>query len=217
MSLGSSLKPSSDGGFYVIIYSRMMRRRNLLPAEIMVRDGEKPGALVWGQNSRLRSQQYYDQAGLEAVPTLLGHSLAYPLPAMPVIEQTVLPSELSRRHSTAMDSMMRQVSGMTIAAALSHLADAPRLQETSHLAKANMETPEAAILEGVLLGYDPCCIDVYMATRYDGRRSAGGYGDISPRIDYQAWPNVHILCDSHELEIAAQYPRAPQPADEWWT
>lgn len=177
---------------------------------MLVKNGLKPGTQVWGKNSLERSKSYYDEAGLEAVPDTLGHALAYPTPAAVVIGRTLLSDDLSKYHEM-LGPTLSQIEHMTIARALGHLHDIPRMPSSA----SNMESLEVAVLQGILYGYDPCCIDNYVRSRYLGDHSRNG-SDIYAPINHDTWPDPHILCIDHEGEYSSRYPLPEGPEYSPW-
>lgn len=86
-----------------------------------------------------------------------------------VLARTTLPCipQLQRR----MKKLVIILSNKSVTEALAYINAYPRKDRIyKKVEKWNLERPEMATLEGILLGYPSCCIEYYINTRYLGKR-----------------------------------------------
>jgi hypothetical protein len=162
-------------------------------------DGEKPGTFIDEHPKVVLGKQRFKRSGLEGVA---GHyraiAVAFPRPASEVIRSFALTERLGQ-YSTRMDRVVGEIGDKTIAATLAALDAYPRHFDP----RRNVEEPEVAILEGALLGYNNCCVDYYVATRYEGVPEDPVTTLVTNSIDFDKWPDSHVLCRACGIELAA--------------
>lgn len=166
--------------------------KNLHPLTQLVLAGKKPGAIIDQRGLIDNNNQYrlyvYRELGLEAIPSSNGLAIAIGKfnNASVILRQKKLPEIPQVQNEIT--QLANNIKDKTIAQAIIFLYEYPRInlndswqiQEvinpmTNQKFKAKtrvvgrtMEKPEVAALEGVLFGYENCCIKYYMNTRYFG-------------------------------------------------
>jgi hypothetical protein len=128
------------------------------------------------------AQKYAQKHGLDCVesaPALWGNTneqpnqycIGYHNLVKDILPELIIPDIPSIREEIR--AMTDNISSMYIAEAGAYLNLYPRHPRVVN--EWNGERPEVAVLEGVLFGYAPCCIEYYIDTRYLDKPKHGVY------------------------------------------
>src|SRR5262249_30769773 len=102
-----------------------------------------------------------------------------------------------------LDDLRHTVDSMTIAQALAFLYEQPGI--ANPIAVENRETPEVVILEGTLFGYDQCCIDHFVSTKYLGEpEDTELLASLHRTKAFNDLPDHHTLCYDHAQALIDQ-------------
>lgn len=96
-----------------------------------------------------------------------GYAVARRVFMREVLPSLVLPVLRIRVIKRRLRTLIGKVRDKSVAQTLAFLLSYPRVDKVYGVVTAgNLERPEVAILQGLLLGYAPCCIEYYIETRY---------------------------------------------------
>lgn len=171
----------------------MFRSPKVSSLEALVVDGEKPGAYTEPWRRKRNDRDVLESLGLEVMPTSRRSlAIAYPRLAAEVLGGLSL-GEAGNIFRKDVVKLAGNLGDLSISAALASLAD-------SH-PSSEREDPEVAILQGALLGYDPCCVDYYVATHYLGEAKDPASEALRGSKASYTWADAHILCGACAVEF----------------
>lgn len=170
------------------------------PLAQLVLEQQKPGALILVADTELdMAASAYRYLDLDVEKGRQRGAITCIAIARPALAATVLTSEIVSQIDQAAitHEHVEQVEGLSIAQALIHL-DAI---EDGREACGTRQSPEIAALLGVLLGYNTCDINYYIATRYGDQPR----DEASTQLhESHHWSNSHILCGSCATDKLAE-------------
>ncbi len=95
--------------------------------------------------------------------------------------------------------LFRKVSHEKIAEAIVLICSEERL------ASSGMENPEQAVLLGLIFGFEKCCIEYYIETRYKEQPRHSYEGKIDKYVSPDNYPQ-HVLCEHHAKDMLGEIP-----------
>jgi hypothetical protein len=197
---------------------REMRLENLVEFNLvqMVVNGSKPGCLAVllteDENDPITPEEYaqeiakrYDLECIKA-DTVEGNKIIdnseyghYAIAKKRKVTDILAKAKLPKipKIQDRVPKITDEIKNMTIAEALAYLGIVPRVdEEFAMVQEDNFEKPEVALMQGVLLGYKPCCIEHHIHTRY--LRSPGDFEMEEKQYETEQYFGSqyhHGLCD----------------------
>jgi len=183
----------------------------------MIVNGSKPGCLVQlvikDENDPIAPEEYaqeiarrYDLECIRA-PSAIGneipeedkytpYAIAKKRKVSDLLAEVKLPEvpEIKDRVPKIID----EIKNMTIAEAIAYIGKIPRIDDKFDMVQEkNLERPEVTLMDGVLLGYKPCCVEHYIKKRYldQGAENLETFRKQSQISEYFGKYDDHELCD----------------------
>jgi hypothetical protein len=161
----------------------------------MVLDGKKPGAYI----DDLSGVEQFKSFGLDVISTgPAWRDVTLPENCLVIAKKQKVKDALTHVHlpliprlQSRVDSILSKINDLSVAETLVLLNQMPRVDDEYDIEISNLERPEVALLEGVLLGYKSCCVTYYISTRY----LKVPRDETSEQINNEhAGENSHIRC-----------------------